>query len=145
MTSTHTLEHVREIVRQFSVYYEVRPESMLLHDHTIRQVGFCVDLYGRDGQGPFLCPGDERSKEIYRGLREIALQIVPEEQEDCRYQLDDFDASLHYDSHGSKYGRVQLKIHILHKDGFQQPIDAGETRARREMEDRLRNLGIYRG
>lgn len=145
MTSTQTLEHAKDIVRRFSVYYEVRPESTLLHDHTIRQVGFCFDLYGWDGQGPSLYPGDERSKEIYRGLREIALQIVPEEQEDCRYELDDFDASLHYDSHGSKYGRVQLKIHILHKDGFQQPIDAGETRARREMENWLKNLGIYHG
>jgi hypothetical protein len=144
MTSTQTLAHARDIVRRFSVYYEVRPESTLLHDHTIRQVGFCVDLYGRDGQGPPLNPGDERSKEIYRGLWEIASQIVPEEQEDCRYQLDGFDASLHFDSHGSKCGRVQLKIHILHKHGFEQPIDAGETRALKEMEDRLKNLGIHR-
>jgi hypothetical protein len=144
MTSTQTLEHVREIVHRFSVYYEVGPESTVLHDHAIRQVGFCLGLCGRDGQGPPLSPGDERSKEIYRGLREIAMQIIPAEERECRYQIDEFRPSLHYPNFGGSRATVQLEIHILHKHGFEQPIDAGETRALKEMEDRLKNLGIHR-
>ncbi len=145
MARTPRPEHLREIIHRFSVCYEVRTESTLLHDHKICQVGFCLDLCGRDGSGPPLSPGDERSKEIYRGLREIALQIVPEEEQDCRYELDDFHPSLHYPNQGGSRARVQLEIHILHRNGFDRPLDADETRALREMEDRLTNLGVHRG
>ena len=145
MASTPPTEHVRQIVDRFSVYYDVRPESTVLHDHSIRQVGFCLDLYGRDGQGPPLSPGDERSKEVYQGLREIALQIMPDKEHECRYELGEFHSSLLYSNHGSSHACVPLEIHILHKSGFDRPVDAGESRALREMEERLKNLGVYRG
>lgn len=145
MTSTQTSEHVREVVHRFSVSYEVRPESAVLHDRTIRQVGFCIDLCGRDGQGPPLSPGDKKSKEIYRGLREIAMQIIQAGECECHYQIDEFQPSLRYPNNGGSRATVQLGIHIHHKHGFQQPIDADETRALRMIEDRLKDLGIHRG
>jgi hypothetical protein len=145
MKSTSLPEHTREIVHRFSVSYDVRPESMVLHDHTIRQVGYCVDLYGADGDGPPLSPGDERSKEIYRALREIALQTVQEEDHNCRFELDGFYSSLHYDSDPKSPARVQLTIYILHRNGSERPINAGVAQALHKLEDRLKHLGIHHG
>ena len=145
MTSTTQPEHIREIVHRFSVFYEVYPESTVLHDHTIRQVGFCVDLCGRPPQGINVSPRCARSKEIYRGLSEIARWVIPEEEFECCYELDGFDASLHCGNGAQDRGSVQLEIHILHEHGFDRPLDECELRALREVEDRLKNLGVDRG
>ena len=144
MSGVPTAEHVTEIVRQFSVSYEVRAESMLLRDHTIRQVGFCLDLYGRDGVA-HLSPGDERSKEIYQGLCEIASRIVAEEPVDCRYELGEFDSALRYGNSARDGGSVRLVIHIVHQNGFEQPVDPAETRALRELQGQLETLGVHQG
>jgi hypothetical protein len=142
MSSTLVAGQIQDMVERFSVCYAVCADSTVVRDHSIRQVGFCLDLYGRDGNGPPLSPGDERSKEIYRTLREIALQIVPEGGNDCRFELDKFYPSLQYGNNPRSPARVQLTIHILHKNGFDRPIDAAVTQALRELEDRLRYLGI---
>lgn len=144
MASTPTMKHITELAHQFSVCYEVWPESAVPRDHTTRQVGFCLELHGRDGDGSPLSPGDDRSKEIYCGLREIAMRVVPEEKDGCRYKLGEFDASLHYAKSWRSPATVQLGIHILHNNGSYRTVDASETRALRETEDRLKNLGIYR-
>ncbi len=86
MTSTTRPEHIREIVHRFSVFYEVYPESTVLYDHPIRQVGFCLCN---------VSPGCARSKEIYGGLSQIASWVIPEKDFECCYELDGFDASLH--------------------------------------------------
>jgi len=145
MTSTTRPEQIREIVDRFLVYYEVYPESTVLHDHTIRQVGFCLDLYGRPPRGVNLSPGCTRSKEIYQGLSEIATRVVPEEGFECHYGLDGFDASLYYGNGAQDRGGVQLEMHILHQHGFDRPLDACEVLALREVEDRLKSLGVHRG
>ena len=145
MTSTTRPEHIREIVHRFSVFYEVYPESTVLHDHTIRQVGFCVDLCGRPPRGKNVSPGCARNKEIYGGLSQIASWVIPEKDFECCYELDGFDASLQCDEGAQDCGSVQLEIHILHQHGFDRPLDECELRALREVEDRLENLGVYRG
>ncbi len=145
MNSTLLADHTAEIVQRFSVSYAVRAESTVLHDHTIRPVGFCVELFGRDGDGPPLSPGDERSREIYRGLRNIALQVVPHENHDCQFELDDFHPSLHYGTNPRGPAKVRLAIYILHRNGFDRPIDADVTQALHKVEDRLKELGIHHG
>jgi hypothetical protein len=145
MSSNSLAEQTQDMVEQFSVCYGVCAESTVLCDHSIRQIGYCLDLYGRDGNGPPLSPGDERSKEIYRALREIALQVVPEEDHDCRFELDEFYPSLQYSNNPKSPARVPLTIHILHKNGFHRPIDAVVTQALHELEDRLKYLGVHHG
>ncbi len=145
MTSTTRLEHIREIVNRFSVCYEVYPESTVLHDHTVRQVGFCVDLCGRPPLGTNVSPGYAPSEEIHGGLSQIASWVIPEKDFECCYQLDGFDTSLHCGSRAQDCGSVQLEIHILHQRGFDRPLDECEVRALREVEDRLENLGVCRG
>jgi hypothetical protein len=134
---------MQDIVERFSICYGTCPESTVLRDHSIRQVGYCLDLYGRDGNGPPLSPGDERSRTIYRALREIALQIVPEEDHDCRFELDEFYPSLQYGNNPKGPARVPLTIHILHKNEFDRPIDAAVTQALHELEGLLRCLGVH--
>lgn len=145
MSSTTQAENIGDTVARLSVSYETRLESMLLADNSVRQVGYCLELCGRDGDGPPLSPGDERSKEIYRALREIALQVVPEEDHDCQFELDGSYSSLHYDNNPKSPAKVHLAIYIFHKDGFERPIDSGLAQGLHELECRLQDLGIHNG
>ena len=145
MESEQTEQRLREIVVRHCVYYEVRRESVPLKDHSLQEVGFRLELHGRHAAGSHPMPGCALCQEIYGGLREIAAWILPKEIRDSSYDLEAFDASLHY-SHATKDpGSVQLGIDILHRSGFDRPVDACEVRCLREMEEKLKRLGVRRG
>jgi hypothetical protein len=145
MESISQAEHFREIAQRYSVSYQVYPESRVLRDGTLRQVGFCLELYGRNGDGRPLSPGDERAAEIYRGLRQIALQIAPQQAEACYYQVDGSNSLLVYGNPSSPRGSVLLEIHILHSDDCERPLDEDEIHALHEVEERLQELEVHRG
>jgi hypothetical protein len=133
-----TPEHVREIAKRFHVHCEVYPELRVLHDHTTRQVGFCLELYGRVSQ-------DSR-RDVCLGLREISSFIVPATEGAARYEIDENPAAVHYCGN-EEGGRpcVQLAIRILHHEGSERPVDEIQARALKEMEHRLEGLGVSRG
>ncbi len=145
MESEQTEQRLREIVARYRVYYEIRPESVPLKDHSLQEVGFRLELHGEHATGSHPMPGCTLCQEIYAGLREIAAWILPKEIRDSSYDLEAFDASLHYSHPTKDPGSVQLGIDILHRSGFDRPVDACEVRCLREMEEKLRRLEVRRG
>ena len=145
MESVQTEQRLREIAARHRVYYEIRREQVPLKDHTLQEVGYRLELHGEHAAGSHPMPGCALCQEIYRGLREIAVWILPTEIRDSSYDLEAFDASLHYSHPTKDPGSVQLGIDILHRSGFDRPVDACEVRCLREMEEKLRRLGLRRG
>jgi hypothetical protein len=146
--SGHALppQRVRELARRLHVHYEVYPDSVILRDHSIRSVGFCVELYGQVADHPGLRPESDRAKEVYGVLREISTLIVPDADDGCRYQMRGSSAAFYFcGSQPADRGCVRLEIRILHRDDWDRPIDAFESRALQEIEDRLDRLGVPRG
>jgi hypothetical protein len=143
--SEQTEQRLREIVARHRVYYEIRREQVPLKDHTLQEVGFRLELHGQHTTGSHPTPGCALCQEVYAGLREIAAWILPKEIRDSSYDLEPFDASLHYSHPTKDPGSVQLGIDILHRSGFDRPVDACELRCLREMEEELRRLGVRRG
>jgi hypothetical protein len=135
---------VGEIVRRFRVHYDVYPESVALRDHSIRQVGFRLELSGEVGPGAR--PGDDRCREVCHGLRRLSSLVLSGKNGGCLCEVAVFPALLAYD--GGQEGSqacVRVDIRILHDDGCERPIDPAQGLALREMESRLEEFGVSRG
>ena len=138
-------QRLQQIVAQHQAYWQVLPEWAILRDHRREQVGFRLELYARHSSNCTPTPGCEHCRDLYNRLREIADWITPREERDSAYQILSFDAALHYGSSAHGPGEVMLAILIVHRSGFERPVDACEVRCLREMEQQLRELGATNG
>jgi len=135
-----------ELARKFHVHYELYPESMVLRDHSIRQVGFCIELHARVGTNSGVQLGDNQCREAFRGLREVSSFLVPAAEGDCCYDVGNSPHTLCY--HGNPQegqGCVRLEIRVLRREGWEHPGNGTEARALRVMQDRLQVLRVPRG
>jgi hypothetical protein len=135
---------IGEIVRRFRVHYDVYPESAVLRDHSIRQVGFRLELSGEVGAGAR--PGDDRCREVCHGLLRLSSLVVSGTSGGCLCEVAVFPAMLAYD--GGQEGSpacVRLDIRILHDGGCERPIDPSQGLALRELQNRLGEFGVSRG
>ena len=81
----------------------------------------------------------------YKDLTRIAHCIVPKEERDSLYEIEVFDASIHYSSQRRFRPEVVLTIKILHREGFDHPTDGYDVQELNEMEGKLRDLGASKG
>jgi len=138
MNDEQNPETLTRILERYAISYEVRGESSVLRDHTVRQVGYLVDLYGSDGSP--LAAGDERCQEIFRGLSKIARGILPPEGEDCCVSIEGFHPQLHFGVGGNRHGSVRLEMQVRHRHEIDRPVDAGEAQALKALLARLEAL-----
>jgi hypothetical protein len=123
---------------------QVAPFQLSVHD-TPADVGFELTLYATHDRGhTSLTPGCDRCVETFAGLQRIAECILPREHRPSMYDILPFDSSLHLSARHHLLPEVTLTIHIVHRRGYQDPIDECEKRCLQEMEDNLHQLGIPR-
>lgn len=136
---------LRDIVRKHRVCYEVWPEYLLVHGRKT-QVGFALELYGRTaaGGGPE-APDRVACEEIYREMKRIAEWITPTEPRATRHQVEPFDSAWHAAPARDLEPEVALRLSLLHRHGFDQPVDDCERRCLAEMVASLERLGIAKG
>ena len=142
MNNNSSLEDIRKLVERFAISYDVFPESAVLRDHAIRQVGYVVNLYGDDERDRPLHPGDERCGEVIRGLYRVARWVIPPDERACHIDINGANDSLHYLQSGKERGLLQVEIHVLHGDALDASLDADEKRALEELIGRLESLGV---
>ena len=133
----------KSVLERFTVFYEIYPESVVLRDHSIRQVAYVVDLYGKDKHEPPIHPGDKRCHEVFRGLYKIACWLLPTDYGACHIDIDSFHASLHYVDGWKEPGYMQLGLHIYHLDKLDKPLDTDQKGVLDELIKRLEALGVY--
>lgn len=135
---------VSEIVRRFHVHYEVYPETVAQRDHSIRNVGYRLELYGQVGPG--VRPGDGAFREVCRELLDLSSFIVAGTNGGCLCEVAVSPATLYFCSSQERaQACVRLDIRIFHGDGCERPIDPMQERALHEMEVRLGALEVSRG
>jgi hypothetical protein len=136
---------LQSLVEKHTVYYEVSPEYMLVEDKPVK-VGFELRLYGTHDHGSSRStPGCERCVQTFEDLRQIAAWIVPREKRASWYEVQPFDHALHLTPRHSLRPEVVLTLKILHREGFNDPIDECEERCLKEMQEKLSGLGVQRG
>ncbi len=136
-----TIDEMRQLVERYRVCWEVWPESICA-DGKRRQTGFQLELYGtHDAMTEHPLPGCPACQRLYAALRTIAEWILPEEKRPSTYEIGAFDQSLRYSPARHNRPDVTLRIRILHREGFESPVDSCEVRCLTEMQERLRELG----
>ena len=150
LTNDAPMEHLREIACRHQVCYEVWPERSVLEGRAIR-IGFELRLCGANAHTSddgldHEVPGCAHCVQTYGELRQIAESILPRDERPSRYEIGAFDRALHIAPH-SRHSRseVMIPIHIMHRHDFNRDVDECEDRCLKEMQQRLRELGIVEG
>lgn len=139
------IEILKELVIEHKVCWDLWPEYLHVKGARV-QIGFELDLVGIHHKPDHLpCPGCGECGTVYNALKQIALWIMPHEERASRYDIQIFDDSLHYAPIRDLRPDVTLAIKILHRDGFDKPVDACEVKCLNEMEEKLRKLGAWKG
>ena len=139
---THQL---KALAQKHRVCFEVWPETLMVKGQKTK-VGFELELYGSHSHGETkLLPGCSICVETFRDLRQIAEWILPKEERDSYYDIEPFDHAIREVPSHNLRPEVILKVKILHKHGFDQPVDACEERCLKEMKKNLAELGVRQG
>ena len=144
--STPTIERLRELVEQHQVCYEVWPELLAIKDDKTLKVGFLLELNGTHGHdADHVLPGCKHCHSTFEDLRQIAEWIMPKEERASYYDIQPFDNALRETPKRSFRSEVVLGMRILHRHGFDQPVDECEEVCLKEMRQKLKELGVHEG
>lgn len=146
--TTPDMEDLQKIVESHSVVYEVRPHQDIVKfrdESNLVKNGFDLTLCGTHDHGhSTMTPGCQRCVDTYRDLETIARWIMPTERRASSYEIPSFDMALHSVRTPSRRLEVDLTVRIKHRQGWTEPIDECERRCLREMEEKLKALGVRR-
>jgi len=139
MTSSATTNNgLAELVQRYQVCWEVWPEYTV--DHTMRQVGFELELSGSDKEIRYnpTCP---ECSQIRGALEAIATWILDQKDVELTLELSHREQSISYSGSRGNRPDVTLAIRILHRTGFSDPVDQCEIHYLELLKTRLRQLG----
>ena len=129
---------LRQTVERHQACYVVWPDWALVEGRRV-QIGFELDLCAnveRPGEGPCV--------EIYEELKQIAMSVLPHNPGETEFDVLPFDNSLHENVRRNFRPEIVLAFRILHKRGFDKPVDNCEKDCLRQIESKLRQLGFRR-
>lgn len=137
----HSETHLAELVRLYRVCWEVWPEVIVV-DYKQRQVGFELELSGaHEFGGRHGDPDCPACRQVFLALQAIATYILPPEDRPSKYEVEPYQQGLRYATVRGNRPDVTLTVKVLHRRGFDQPVDACEVRCLEEMKSRLKQLG----
>lgn len=139
--TTATLSDLAELARDRRVYYDVEPEVVIRGSERVK-VGFQVHLWAIHTKGAGALPGCPKCWDLVEDLRRIAEDVVPPDDRPSRTELDPFRPALYESRVVPDADEVSLTIRLVHRDGYDRPIDACEERCLKEIRARLHALGI---
>ena len=130
---------LHELVKRFQVCWQVWPEYAMVGREK-RQIGFTLDLYGTHEPGTgHVGPGCHHCHRVFAALRVIADWILPRDERPN--ETESCNPSISYSPARGSRPDVTLTIRVLHREGFERPVDACEVRCLEEMKQRLREVG----
>ena len=143
--SNETVNLLKDLVEMHQVCYEVWPELLIVKGQRVK-VGFDLELVGTHEHGTStMSPGCPRCIRTFEDLRQIAEWIMPKEQRPSRYEIEPYDHALHESAQRKFQPEVILSMKILHRHGFDQPVDECEERCLKEIRGKLAELGVRAG
>ena len=141
-----TTREIATLVEKHRVRWALYPERRVNHETgEIEQIGFEIDLMGTHDAPPKPpLPGCDECVVVFRALSRIASWCVPAEHRDSVYDIGSFDARLRQHPPTFERQDVQVTLKILHREGYERPVDDCERRCLSDIEARLRSVGARR-
>lgn len=141
MPTSPELEDLEEIARTRHVHFDVEPEVTFRGSERVK-VGFQVRLWAVHQKGARALPGCPKCWDLVEDLRRIAEHVVPAEERPTRAELAPFRPALYDSRVVPEADEVSVTIRLIHRDGYDRPVDPCEERCLGEIRARLRALGI---
>ena len=133
-------ETLREWILRHRVTWEIGPWQELV-EHRVTTVGFELRLFGRHEAQVRTSAGCSAWVGLHAKLQAIAMACLPVEHRPTQYEIEPFDASLHMRPESGWEPEVQVALHIVHREGYLQPLDECEKRCAADIQAALRGLG----
>lgn len=130
-----------DIARAHHVHFDVEPEVVVRPRERVK-VGFEVRLWAVHARGARALPGCAKCRELAADLLRIAEWAAPTGELTTRIEIEPFHAALYESTVVPGADEVAIAIRLIHRDGYDRPIDACEERCLKEIRRRLRTLGI---
>jgi hypothetical protein len=116
-----------------------------VREHEILRVGFDLQFYGVHEHPKGVTPGCQECVKVYSAMHQIAEWVLPTEYRPSRYEIEGYDRSLHVAPDLKNRDEVLLKVKIVHRHEYFEPIDKCEERCLSEMKQKLARLGVREG
>ena len=144
-------ENVRELIQQHHAFYEVIPYFVRFEARPygskpgtrMIQAGFDIDVYGIKASLE-LEPSPEHVP-IYRVLQQAVATVLPHANNHCSIEVIPFPSTVILDNRTHLQPEDMLRIRVTHERGLDQACGASEESALKEIEKRLRDLGVNNG
>jgi len=136
----YQLDEFKELVKKYRIIWEVWPEYLMVGGNK-QQVGFELVLAGAHEEGTHPTPGCPKCVELFQHLKEIANWLLPNMERQSMYEIETYDSSIHRAVKRKLRPEVTLSLKILHRRGYDQPVDACELECLNEMQDKLKSIG----
>ena len=140
MTSATPVE-LLEFTRGHRVHFDVEPEIVVRGSDRVK-VGFQVHLWALHARGARALPGCPKCWDLVEQLRHIAEEVVPPDDRPSRTELAPFRPALYESRVVPQTDEVCVTIRLVHRDGYDRPVDACEERCLKEIRARLLALGV---
>lgn len=140
MTSA-TRNELLDIARARRVHFDVEPEVVIRGSERVK-VGFQVHLWAVHPKGSRALPGCSKCWDLVEDLRRLAEDVVPPDDRPSRTELDPFRPALYESRVVPEADEVSVTIRLIHRNGYDRPLDACEERCLKEIRARLLALGI---
>ena len=145
MTQEETVNQLKKLVQKHQICYEVWPENLAKNGQIVK-VGFDLELDGvHEHPGSEVAPGCRHCQEVFKDLQRIADWIMPKEERPTTYEIQRFDHALHFAPRRKLRREVSLTIKIIHRHGYDQPVDDCEQMCLKEMRQKLAEIGVHEG
>ena len=145
MTGIDETGHMAEIVRDYKVFWTVTPIELPGGENNPVRIGVSLMLVGTDKEGSSTV--DETSQQhVSDKLEELAEWLIPKDYPNVEFEIMRHDTETFYLPADIRTNRKNyiVGIHILHKEGFNLPIDEFQSEIQKELETRLKDLGCPR-
>ena len=128
-----------EFVRAHHVHFDVKPEILFRGTERVK-VGFEVRIWGMHARGSHALPGCPKCHDLDARLRRLAQWAIPHEHRPTKIVIEPFQRALYDSKEIAGADEIAIAIRLVHRDGYELPIDACEERCLKEIRERLRTL-----
>jgi hypothetical protein len=133
-----TEANLSALVKRYNVCWEVWPEICPGTNHT--QVGYQVELFGTNPRVHDLEPSSPDCARIRTALEAIAMDAFSSTQ-DVHIESYSDGQSIRYSPARGNRPDVTFSVKILHRNGYERPVDENERAFLDKVKRRLRLLG----